>query len=130
MKFDSDMNNSYFLKPNHFSNISVRKVELLTQFCKIWKIFMEILWLLLFKTVYYIETNRHENFCRCGIDRIDAKAFFSQTLLILRYHHVYCCFCMIYQLFLVLNTNHELMIDLYFLHFASYQNHLTKSSHS
>ena len=88
MKFDSDMNNSYFLKPNHFSNMSLRKVELVTQFCKIWKKFMEISWLLLFKIVYYIETNRHENFCRCGIDRIDATALFSQTVLILREHPV------------------------------------------
>jgi hypothetical protein len=33
------------------------------------------------------------------------------------------------KLFLVLNTNHELMTDLYFLHFTSYQNHPTRSSH-
>ena len=35
----------------------------------------------------------------------------------------------IYKFFLVRNTNHELMIDLYFLHFATYQNHFTRSSH-
>ena len=44
---------------------------------------MEISYLLLFKTINYFDANRHENFCRCAIGRIDATAIFSQTVLII-----------------------------------------------
>ena len=43
---------------------SARKVEVLTQFCKIFKKFMEISWFLLSRTVNYIDANLNSWFSR------------------------------------------------------------------
>ena len=40
---------------------------------------MEISQLLLFKTINYIDANRHEIFCKCAIGRIEATASYFFT---------------------------------------------------
>lgn len=89
MKFDSKMNNSYFLKPYHLWNSGIRQRDLLHNLA----MFAKNLWkfhdfYVLFKTLTYINTNRHKNFCGQVLSRKDAIPTFSKTMLIILIHPV------------------------------------------